>query len=189
MIKIVEIKGGLKEYHKNTLFPFKEKSRIWEEKTEPNLYKQLRGNQTIQRITRADLESAMGFMEPRDRQNEMVIHASAEGHRLFQEALQTEAARQLEEIERRERERERDRETRRTVEMLRSLPIYFGTSGESANRYAYGVDPYRPSFTEPPIRSLDPETGNTVVTQGSHSATFSRDMTEEQMIAYFDSLD
>ena len=46
----------------------------------------------------------------------------------------------------------------------------------------------RLSLSEPPIRSIDPETGNTVVTQDSHSATFSRDMTEEQIIAHFDSL-
>ena len=155
MIKIVEIKGGLQGLQKK-----------------PGLPEQLKSYQDFQGITRAQLELAMGLMEPRNRENEMVIHAGAEGHRQFQEALQIEAT-----------------ETLYRIEMLRSLPTYFGTRGETTDDFSYGVDPYRPSFTEPPIRSIDPETGNTVVTQGSHSATFSRDMTEEQMIAYFDSLD
>ena len=186
MIKIVEIKGGLQELQKR-----KEsflKGSIWEQELQkkPSLQEQLRSYQDFQNITRAQLELAMGLTAPRNRENEIVIHASAEGARQFQEALQIEATETLYRIE---RERERERQTIRRVEMLRSLPTYFGTRGETTDDFSYGVDPYRPSFTEPPIRSIDPETGNTVVTQGSHSATFSRDMTEEQMIAYFDSLD
>ena len=44
-------------------------------------------------------------------------------------------------------------------------------------------------LSEPPIVNIDPGTGNIEILRDSNSATFSRDMTEEQMIAYFDSLD
>ena len=185
MIKIVEIKGGLQELQERRDFPFDKQQSLRGEKSGPGLSEQLRSYLNPQNITREQLEEAMGLRESRSRENEMVVHVDAAGYRVFQEALQrgtTETPTRIE-IERR-----RQREVIRTAEMLRNIPIQFGTSWESANRYAYGVDPYTPSFTEPPIRSIDPETGNTVVTQDSHSATFSRDMTEEQMIAYFDSL-
>ena len=186
MIKIVEIKGGLKALEDQKELTFEDKGFIIGKSRRKGfsgsqgLYYQLRTQERVNVISRAQIEETMGGISS-NRENGITIHTSAEGYRVFQEAPQTEASRQLEEIERREQ--------LRIVREIQSLPLILGTGGESANRYAYGVDPYMPSFTEPPIRSIDPETGNTVVTQNSNSATFSRDMTEEQMIAYFDSLD
>ena len=63
--------------------------------------------------------------------------------------------------------------------------------------YIAGVDPYvdmtpltpHSAYFRNSPRQRNPDTGNIEVLQSDgNSITFSRDMTEEQMIAYFDSL-
>ena len=172
MIKIVEIKGGLQGLQKK-----------------PGLQEQLRSHQDFQGIKRAQLELAMGLIEPRNRENEIVIHTSREGYRQFQESLSEEISSESGRI----LAEERRRETVRTLQQIQSMPLILGTGG--GDEYVAGVDPYIDMTPLTPhsayIQSqVNPTTGNTEVLQSDgNSITFSRDMTEEQIIAYFDSLD
>ena len=175
MIKIVEIKGGLQGLQKK-----------------PGLQEQLKSYQDFQGITRAQLELAMGLMEPRNRENEIVIHTSREGYRQFQEALSEEISSESDRI----LAEERRRETIRTLQQLQSMPLILGTGG--GDEYVAGVYPYidmtpltpHSAYFRNSSSQMDPDTGNIEVLQSDgNSITFSRDMTEEQIIAYFDSLD
>ena len=102
MIKIVEIKGGLQGLQKK-----------------PGLQEQLRSYPDFQGITRAQLELAMGHMESRDRENEIVIHASREDYRQFQEALSEEISSESDRI----LAEERRRETVRVLQQMQNMPI------------------------------------------------------------------
>lgn len=192
MIKIVEIKGGLKEYHEQKEFSFEHKGFYFgksRRKGFSGLYEQLVFPQRVTSITREELEEAMSqvsFMTP-TRSRDMVVHSSAEGYRQFQEALQEEASRQLDALN-------VVLETERNP--LRNT-IVFGTGGEvtdsrgniMGSNYTAGVDPYLEDRPLEPLIQINPTTGNTEILQSNgDSVTFSRDMPEEQIIAYFDSL-
>lgn len=189
MIKIVEIKGGLQELQKRKEFLLK--GSIWEQEKKPGLQEQLRSHQDFQGITRAQLELAMGLMEPRNRENGIVMHASREGYRQFREALGEEISSESNRI----LAEERRRETVRTLQQLQSMPLILGTGG--GDEYVAGADPYinitpltpHSAYFRNSPNQINPDTGNIEVLQSDgNSITFSRDMTEEQMIAYFDSL-
>lgn len=196
MIKIVEIKGGLQalEYQKELAFENKGfligKARRKGFSGSQGLYDQLRTQERVNVISRAQIEETMGGTSS-SRENGITIHAGREGYRQFQEALQEETSRQQDRII----AEERRRETVRILQQMQNMPIILGTGGE--NEYVAGVDPY---VEMPPLtpdsayfrnspRQRNPDTGNIEVLQSDgNSITFSRDMTEEQMIAYFDSL-
>lgn len=172
MIKIVEIKGGLKEYHEQKEFSFEHKGFYF--------------GKSRRKGFSGLLEEAVRSV-PSNRGNGMAIHASAEGHRQFQEALQQQASRQLDALN-------VVLETQRNP--LRNT-IVFGTGGEVTNsrgnimgsNYTTGVDPYLDDRPLEPLIQINPTTGNTEILQSNgDSVTFSRDMTEEQIIAHFDSL-
>ena len=186
MIKIVEIKGGLKEYHEQKEFSFECKDFYFgksRRKGFSGLYEQSVFPQRVASITREELEEAMSQVSPMTptRSLDMVLHSSAEGYRQFQEALQEEASRQLDALN-------VVLETERNP--LRNT-IVFGTGGEvtdsrgniMGSNYTAGLDPIEP------LIEINPTTGNTeTLLSNGNSVTFSRDMTEEQIIAYFDSL-
>ena len=166
MIKIVEIKGGLKEYHEQKEFSFENKDFYFgksRRKGFSGLYEQLVFPQRVTSITREELEEAMSQVSPMTptRSRDMVLHSSAEGYRQFQEALQEEASRQ------------------------RDIVIY-GTGGGSVG-VGYNLALDYPTTTQTNLIS-DPVTGNTEVRHNGQDFSFSRDMTEEQIIAHFDSL-
>lgn len=183
MIKIVEIKGGLKEYHEQKEFTFEDKGFIIgksRRKGFSGLHEQITTRERVNNITRAQLEEAVRSVSS-SRGNGMTIYASAEGHRQFQEALQEEASRQLDALN-------VVLETERNP--LRNT-IVFGTGGEvtdsrgniMGSNYTAGLDPIEP------LIEINPTTGNTeTLLSNGNSVTFSRDMTEEQIIAHFDSL-
>ena len=113
MIKIVEIKGGLKEYHEQKEFSFEHKDFYFSKsrrKGFSGLYEQLVFPQRVTSITREELEEAMSQ-----------------------------------------------------------------------------VSPMTPTRSQTNLIS-DPVTGNTEVRHNGQDFSFSRDMTEEQIIAHFDSL-
>lgn len=183
MIKIVEIKGGLKEYHEQKEFSFECKDFYFgksRRKGFSGLYEQSVFPQRVASITREELEEAMSQVSPMTptRSLDMVLHSSAEGYRQFQEALQEEASRQLDALN-------VVLETERNP--LRNT-VVFGTGREVTNsrgisNYTAGLDPIEP------LIEINPTTGNTeTLLSNGNSVTFSRDMTEEQIIAYFDSL-
>ena len=185
MIKIVEIKGGLRELQERRDFPFDKQQSLWEKEKGPGLQEQLRSYQDFQGITRAQLELAMGLTEPRNRENEIVIHTSREGYRQFQEALSEEISSESNRI----LAEERRRETIRTLQQMQNMPIILDTRGIDEYIDRTPLTPHSAYFRNSP-RQMDPDTGNIEVLQSDgNSITFSRDMTEEQMIAYFDSLD
>ena len=192
MIKIVEIKGGLKEYHEQKEFSFEHKDFYFgksRRKGFSGLYEQLVFPQRVTSITREELEEAMSQVSPMTptRSRDMVVHSSAEGYRQFQEALQEEASRQLDALN-------VVLETERNP--LRNT-IVFGTGGEvtdsrgqvMGNNYTVSFDPVLDSTSIAQTNFIsDPITGNTEVRHNGQDFIFSRDMTEEQIIAYFDSL-
>ena len=113
MIKIVEIKGGLKEYHEQKEFPFEDSGLYYGKSRRidfSGLYEQLVFLQRVPIITREELEEAMSQ-----------------------------------------------------------------------------VSPMTPTRSQTNLIS-DPVTGNTEVRHNGQDLSFSRDMTEEQIIAHFDSL-
>ena len=132
----------------------------------PGLQEQLKSYPDFQGITRAQRE---GYIQFREALGEEI---SSESNRILAE--------------------ERIREAVRTLQQLQSMPLILGTGG--GDEYVAGVDPYIDMTPLTPhsayIQSqVNPTTGNTEVLQSDgNSITFSRDMTEEQMIAYFDSL-
>ena len=155
MIKIVEIKGGLRELQERRDFPFDKQQSLWEKESGPSLSEQFRSYQDFQEALSEEI--------------------SSESDRIIAE--------------------ERRRETVRTLQHIQSMPSILGTGGE--NEYIAGVDPYvdmtplaqHSAYFQNSPRQRDPDTGNIEVLQSDgNSITFSRDMTEEQMIAYFDSL-
>lgn len=182
MIKIVEIKGGLKEYHEQKEFSFEHKGFYFgksRRKGFSGLYEQLVFPQRVTSITREELEEAMSQVSPMTPtgSRDMFVHSSAEGYRQFQEALQEEASRQLGEIN--------IQVGNMSLDPLRDTVIY-GTGGGSVG---VGYDPALnyPTTTQTNLIS-DPVTGNTEVRHNGQDFSFSRDMTEEQIIAHFDSL-
>ena len=193
MIKIVEIKGGLKGLEDQKELTFEDKgfligkSRRKGFSGSQGLYEQIRTLERVNVITSAQIEETMSDISS-SRENDITIHASAEGYRRFQQALQEEISIQLEQINTLTESAGRD--------SLRNV-IVFGTGGEVTNdrgqimgsNYTVGFDPYLDDRPLEPLRQVNPNTGNTEILQSNgNSVTFSRDMTEEQMIAYFDSL-
>ena len=155
MIKIVEIKGGLRELQERRDFPFDKQQSLWGKEKGPDLQEQYRSYQDFQESLSEEI--------------------SSESNRILAE--------------------ERRRETVRILQQMQNMPIILGTGG--GNEYVAGVDPYvdmtpltpHSAYFRNSPRQRDPDTGNIEVLQSDgNSITFSRDMTEEQMIAYFDSL-